>query len=102
MTEANEVGLSGDRNSWSCPATIDVVFQSSRTAAVRNWTRPSFTPLSVPGNPPPKSKLMLALVRAPHISGPKVSRPMIDCRSVPPTEPEALPGAGGSAQVGTS
>jgi hypothetical protein len=66
----------------------DVVFQSSRTAAVRNCTRPSFTPLSVAGNPPPKSKLMLALVRAPQISGPKASRPMIDCRSVPPTEPE--------------
>ena len=89
-------------NKPSCPATKDVSFQSRRTVAVRNRARPEFTPLYVAGNPPPKSKLTLPLECAPKTSGPKTSKPRIDCRSVPPTEPDESIGSGLRTQVGTS
>src|SRR5271167_3981922 len=102
MREANDVGACGEMNNVSCPAITEVSFQSRRTSAVRKRTRPEFTPLEVAGNPPPKSKLTFPLERAPKTSGPKTSKPRIDCRSVPPTEPGESIGSGLRIQVGTS
>src|SRR5215469_7784453 len=88
ISDANEVGMLGWKKSCSCPMTTSVFFQSRRMLAVRRRTSPIFTPFDTNGKPPPASKLMLPLVLAPIICGPNTSKPKIDCRSVPPKDPE--------------
>src|SRR5271165_2716278 len=88
ISDANEVGELGEKKSCSCPTTTSVFFQSSRMVAVRRRTSPEFTPLSMYGKPPPTSKFTFPLVLAPINSGPNTSKPKMDCRNVPPKEPD--------------
>src|ERR1700693_2407086 len=96
--EERVVGVSGAKKIASCPATIEVLAQSSRTVPVRRRTMPNAAPFGVFGKPPAKSNFTLALVRAPAISGPKVSIPICDWRSDPEKDP-ATPGASAGTAI---
>ena len=64
-SEANEVGESGEKKALSCPATMEVFFQSMRMLAIRKRASPKLTPLGVFGDPPAKSSCRFPEVRGP-------------------------------------
>src|SRR5216684_3068421 len=82
--EASDVGESGEMNSGSCPAMIEVRAQSNRTVAVRRRKNPELTPFGMSGTPPEKSICTSALIFAPWTCGPKTSIPTSDWRIVAP------------------
>src|SRR6266550_355581 len=84
--EANEVGESGEMKASSCPATIEVFFQSIRRLAIRKRTRPRLTPSDVLVNPPEKSTCTSPVVFAPASRGPNTSSPTSDCRKLAPSD----------------
>src|SRR2546428_7937068 len=101
-SEATEVGESGEMKASSCPAIIEVFFQSIRRLATRKRTRPRLTPSDVLVNPPEKSTCRFPVIFAPANRGPNTSSPTSDCRKLAPRDLADIFAPGPIAQVGKS
>src|ERR1700674_1179214 len=101
-TDMYVVGMFGEKNGVSSPATTDVLFQSKRRRMIRKLAIPEVVALYPLGSPPKNPICSSALVRAPKTSGPIPVSPTIDCRTDAPSPPEGYPANFGTEIDGTS